>query len=97
MAGAAFELSSSQLHLISPVSKGFGTFDQIMGVWSGVSEGVLWLTSGLGFTCADPKGGAVRASEPTQVANPIASGHVVYAEEPAGGIVAISPPAACWG
>ncbi len=97
MAGAAFELSSSQLHLISPVSQSCATFDQIMGGWSGVSEGVLWLTSGLGFTCADPKGGAVRASEPTHVANPIASGHVVYAEEPAGGIVAISPPSACWG
>ena len=97
MAGSAFELSSSGFQFISPAIQGFGTFEQIMGVESGVSEGVLWLTSGAGLTCADPNEGAVRAAEPVQVADPVASGHVLYAQEPGGGVIAISPPRLCWG
>ena len=100
-AGGAYKLSSDGLKVVSPVQQGFGTFYQIMGVGSGVSEGVLWLTSLSGLTCADPNHGAIRASETIQsevieVEGPVASDHVLYAEAPAGGVVAITPPAACW-
>jgi hypothetical protein len=96
MQGTAVELSSTDLRLISPPDPGFPVFEQTMGVGSGVSEGVLWLSSLSLLTCANPTEGAVRASEPVQVYEPVASGHVLYAEGTNGGIVAVSPPAACW-
>ena len=100
-AGGAYEMSSDGLKIVSPTPQGFGTYEQIMGVASGVSEGVLWLSSLSGLTCADPNHGAIRSSETIQseaieAEAPVASDHVLYAEAPAGGIVAITPPAPCW-
>ena len=107
MAGGAFELSDNSLsEIASPPSRveTFGTYDQIMGVGSSVSEGTLWLTN-LGpndtgtLTCADPTTGAVRASEQAVVAvfAPIAQGQLLYAVTASGGVVVITPPAKCFG
>jgi hypothetical protein len=104
MAGGAFELSAHGLRLVAPPpSKAgtFGTYDQIMGVGSGVSEQTLWLTSNAEtptLTCADPTTGALRASEPTPVAvfAPIASGTRLYALAPPEAVVVIAPPAKCF-
>jgi len=100
MAGSAQELSSSDLHKIAPPTDPtgpFDTFDQIMGVGSGVSEGVLWLTSTNSLTCADPRTGRVRADESANVSLPVAAGHQLYAvPAPSGGITAITPPTACF-
>jgi hypothetical protein len=100
-AGVAYEMSSDGLKVVSPTDQGFGAYDQTGGVGSGVSEGVLWLSSGSGLTCADPNHGAIRANETLQsegieAEGLVASDHVLYAEAPAGGVVAITPPAACW-
>jgi len=100
-AGGAYEMSSAGLKVVSPTPQGFGVYDQIMGVASGVSEGVLWLSSLSALTCADPNHGAIRASETIQgeaieAEGLVASDHVLYAKAPAGGVVAITPPAACW-
>jgi outer membrane protein assembly factor BamB len=102
MAGSALELSSTDLGEIAPppqnVSNGpFNTFHQIGGVWSGVSQGVLWLTSHSALTCADPHTSVVRASESTNVTDPIASGGLLYALSSSGGMEVITPPAACFG
>jgi hypothetical protein len=104
MAGGAFELSAHGLSLIAPPPSKpgtFGTYDQFMGIGSGVSEQTLWLTSNAQIptlTCADPATGAVRASEPTPVAvfAPIASGTRLYALASPGAIVVIAPPAKCF-
>ena len=102
MQGGAAELSSDGLnHVAPPINQVFPIFDQTMGVWSGVSEGVLWLSSTSNLTCADPNRGAIRASETQSDAiapeSPVvASGHVLYGQAAAGGVVAITPPAACW-
>jgi hypothetical protein len=95
-AGVAYELSSDGLKVVSPTNQGFGTYEQAGGVASGVSEGVLWLTSFSELTCADPNHGALRASEAVDLNGPVANDHVVYAVAPAGGVVAITPPATCW-
>jgi len=100
MAGPALELSSNDLSKIAPPnnkSGPFGTFDQIMGVGSGVSEGVLWLTSSGEVTCADPGTSVVRASEAATLSDPVASGGLLYALPPTGGVVAITPPRTCFG
>ena len=100
MTGPALELSSKDLSKIAPPdnpSGPFGTFDQIMGVGSGVSEGVLWLTSFNEITCADPSTSVVRASEAAAVSDPVAIGEMLYALPPSGGIVAITPPKTCFG
>ncbi len=105
MAGDAFELSAHGLNVIAPPpSKGgpFGTYDQIMGVGSSISEQTLWLTSEAqvaNLTCADPTTGALRASEstPVPVFAPIASGHTLYAVTGLGAVVVITPPAKCFG
>ncbi|HLG66508.1 MAG TPA: hypothetical protein VKV36_01390 [Acidimicrobiales bacterium] len=104
MAGGAQELSSADLATIAPPpgsGNSFGTFAQIMGVWSSVSDGVLWLTSATGLTCADPATGAVRASEALAgsdgLSDPIASGGLLYAVPSSGGVVAMTPPKACFG
>lgn len=105
MAGSAFELSAHGLSQIAPPpSKGgsFGTYTQIMGIGSSISEQTLWLTNYGGpstLTCADPTTGAVRASEPTSVAvfAPIASGNQVYAVTASGSVLVITPPAKCFG
>jgi hypothetical protein len=110
MAGGVVELSVASLERIAPpasTDQGLGTFYAMSGVGSSVSEGTLWLT-GLGIgddpslTCADPTTGAVRASEsPVSVFAPIASGHLLYAVESldsgVGEVVAIAPPAKCFG
>jgi hypothetical protein len=104
MAGGAFELSAHGLALIAPPpskAETFGTYDQFMGIGSGVSEQTLWLTSNAHIptlSCADPTTGAVRASEPTPVAvfAPIASGTRLYALASPGAIVVITPPAKCF-
>jgi hypothetical protein len=99
MAGPALELSSSSLNQIEPPPtqlSPFGTFDQIMGVASAVSEGVLWLTSVSDLTCADPVTGAIRASETTGVTEPIASGRRLYALSESDVVEVITPPAACF-
>jgi len=105
MAGDAVELSATGLKQVAPPaseSRGFGTFDQIMGVWSSVSEQTLWLTSTTDLTCADPATGAVRASEttPSTVSAPAASGQKLYAIASANGViddvVVITPPAKCF-
>ncbi|MHB1445435.1 MAG: YncE family protein [Acidimicrobiales bacterium] len=85
MAGAAIELSSADLSDVLPPQNGFGALYQMMGVASGVSEGVLWLSSEPSLTCADPTSGQARASE--AVANEIindmvAADHVLYASSP---------------
>jgi hypothetical protein len=100
MAGSAQELSSNDLSQIAPPPNPNGPFDtfyQIMGVWSGVSEGVLWLTNQVSLSCADPSAGVVRASESTTVSDPVASSGVLYALPSTGGVVSITPPAACFG
>ena len=65
-----------------------------------MSEGVLWLSSLSGLTCADRTTGNCFSetiqSEAIEAEAPVASDHVLYAEAPAGGIVAITPPAPCW-
>ena len=51
MAGPAFELSSSTLEMIAPPppqQQCCGTYWQIMGVGSGVSDGTLWLSNAQG-------------------------------------------------
>jgi len=100
-AGGAYEMSSDGLKVVSPTPQGFGAYYQMMGVASGVSEGVLWLSSLSALTCADPNHGAIRSSETIQgeaieAEGLVASDHVLYAKVPAGGVVAITPPAACW-
>jgi len=100
MAGSAQELSSNDLNEIAPPinpNGPFDTFDQIMGVGSGVSAGVLWLTSLNTLSCADPSISAVRSSESTNVSDPIASGGLLYALSASGGVVVITPPTACFG
>jgi hypothetical protein len=100
MAGPALELSSSHLSTIAPPADPngpFDTFHQIMGVSSGVSDGVLWLTSINALACADPGTSTVRASEPTEVLGPIASGGRLYASPPSGGVQVITPPTVCFG
>ena len=101
-AGGAFELSATGLNEIAPPAsegQGFGTFDQIMGVGSSISERTLWLTSlaASSLTCADPATGAVRASESSQVFTPIARGQQLYAVVWPGTVVVITPPAKCFG
>jgi hypothetical protein len=115
MAGAALELSATNLSVIAPpppkiTDSPFNAFEQIMGVESSVSDGVLWLTSLTGITCADPKTGKVLASERAGAPNaawlgPIAAGRLLYAEFPRlnmtisdfSGVVVIAPPTACFG
>ena len=89
-------IESPMLHLWAEGGP-FDTFYQIMGVWSGVSEGVLWLTSQVSLTCADPSTGVVRGSESTTVSDPVASSGVLYALPSTGGVVSITSPAACFG
>ncbi len=110
MAGGVVELSASSLKRTAPpvsTDQGLGTFYAMDGVGSSVSEGTLWLT-GLGsgddptLTCADPTTGAVRASESrVSTSAPIASGHLLFAVESfdsgVGEVVAITPPAKCFG
>ncbi|HVC71193.1 MAG TPA: hypothetical protein VNC61_13135 [Acidimicrobiales bacterium] len=100
MAGPALELSSKDLSKIAPPNNPngpFDTFDQIMGVGSGVSEGVLWLTSSNEITCANPSTSVVRASESATVSDPVAIGGLLYALPPSGGVVVITPPKTCFG
>lgn len=100
MAGPAQELSSETLSRIAPpndLSGSFGSFDQIMGVGSGVSEGVLWLTSFNEITCADPSTSVVRASAAAAVSDPVAIGGLLYALPPSGGVAVITPPKTCFG
>jgi outer membrane protein assembly factor BamB len=100
MAGPALELSSEDLSKIAPPNDlrgSFGGFDQIMGVGSDVSEGVLWLTSIGEITCADPRTSVVRVSETVSVSDPIAVGGLLYALPPSGGVVVITPPKTCFG
>jgi hypothetical protein len=94
MAGGAFELSSANFTVLSH-SGGFGVLEEMGGVGSAVSDGVLWLTSDKGLTCADPSGGKPRAREAIQVRDPVAHGHVLYAAGDAG-ILEITPPSSCW-
>ncbi|MGO9343598.1 MAG: hypothetical protein ACLP6E_13940 [Acidimicrobiales bacterium] len=109
MAGGAVELSANTLQPIAPPAskrQGFGTFDAIGGVGSSVSEGTLWLTKvsqAADLVCADPRTGAIRASELTTLGPfaPVASGHSLYAlTSPVGNVndvVVITPPAKCFG
>ncbi len=103
MAGPAFELSSHNLEMIAPPpQRGFGTYDQFMGVASSVSEGTLWLSNEGGQTstlvCADPTTGAVRARDVTPTfAVGYATGERFYAVTASGQVVVIAPPAKCFG
>jgi hypothetical protein len=105
MLGGAFELSANGLQEIAPPPSEAvgnpGTYDQIMGIGTSVSEGTLWLTSNAQMatlTCADPTTGAVRASEetPVPVFLAIASGPLLYAVTASGQVVVIIPPAKCF-
>jgi hypothetical protein len=99
MAGSATELADRNLAMTAPPSEPtapFNTFYQIMGVGSGVSEGVLWLTSLQDLTCGNPITGEVRSTEWVDVYDPIAGGGVLYAAAPSGGVVAITPPSECF-
>ena len=105
MAGNAFELSATDLTRIAPpasATRGFGTFEQIMGVSSSVSEQDSLATSTNDLTCADPTTGAVRATESTSVAisSTVADGSNLYAIASSEGspddVVVITPPAACF-
>jgi hypothetical protein len=107
MLGSSVELSANGLRLIFPPpnvdSCSHTKYCDTMGVWASVSEGTVWLTN-LGpndsgtLTCADSTTGAVPASEETRVAlfGPIASGKWLYAVTLSGGVVVITPPAACF-
>ncbi len=105
MTGGTFELSAEGLNEIAPppsIGETFGTYDQIMGVGSSVSEGALWLTTNANpstLTCADPTTGSIRARESTSVAvfAPIAAGPLLYAVASLGGVVVTTPPAKCFG
>ncbi|MGO9343975.1 MAG: hypothetical protein ACLP6E_15900 [Acidimicrobiales bacterium] len=102
--GRAFELSSTDLSETAPppiVSTSLGIYDQIGGVGASISEGTLWLTSSAeggswSLTCANPTNGAVRATEPVQVEDPIASGPLLYAFYN-DYLVTMTPPAKCFG
>jgi hypothetical protein len=108
MLGSSLELSANGLRLIFPPPDvdpcSHTKYCDIMGVWASVSDGTVWLTN-LGpnnsgtLTCADSTTGAVPASEETGVAvvGPIASGQLLYAVTLSGGVVVITPPAACFG
>jgi hypothetical protein len=105
MAGGVVELSSTDLTRIAPpasASRGFGTYEQIMGVSSSISDQTLWLTSTSDLTCADPTTGAVRATESTSVtvSSTVADGSKLYAVASSEGslddVVVITPPAACF-
>ncbi len=98
MAGPALELSSADLSTIVRPGQhnGLGPFDQIMGVGSGVSEGVLWLSAVTSLACTDPGSGVIRATEPTDVFDPIASGGRLYALSRPEAVVVITPPPACF-
>jgi len=109
MAGGTVELSASGLAEIAPTPSerlGFGTYDQIGGVWATVSEQTLWLTNESGtanLTCADPTTGAVRASDstPETVSIPISDGQKLYAIASTTNdqqeVIVITPPATCFG
>jgi hypothetical protein len=81
-----------------------GIFRHAMGAVTVYGGGALWLASGSGVVaCLSPQTGQVRArtqlpamgaSDQLLAADPAA--HVVYAVGQAG-VVAITPPAACWG
>jgi hypothetical protein len=103
--GDAYELSANGLGQIAPSARMSseigGTYDQLGGVGTSVSEGTLWLTSSATpdtgvLTCADPATGVVRASESAQVMDPIASGSLLYAFYD-NNLVTITPPAKCFG
>ncbi|HXQ62540.1 MAG TPA: hypothetical protein VN796_09415 [Acidimicrobiales bacterium] len=98
MAGPALELSSRDLSIIVNPSRpnGLGPFDQMMGVGSGVSDGVLWLTALNSLACTDPGSGVLRATEPAEVSDPVAGGGNLYALSAAGEVVIITPPPACF-
>jgi hypothetical protein len=106
MGGGTSELSANGFRSIAPPGqKGFGAFDAMGGVSTNVSEETLWLT-GLGdgdastVTCADPTTGAIRGEESAELNGLIASNGAVYGFTPLGDgarLVAVAPPAACFG
>jgi hypothetical protein len=105
-AGGAAEFSSQGLapvpHPSSPPnSSGFGNaFDDIGGVDVGITDRALWLDDHTDIFCADPSTGAVRAGEANPgngLGLPVLDGGRAYAPLTAGGIVALAPPAACFG
>jgi hypothetical protein len=101
MAGTAAELSQSGLRAIaSPTAvKGtepFGAGPAMGGISSSVNDGVLWFGSQAGLACADPRTGVVRAYE-HEAGNPGPGSSFVLYGSGTGGIVAITPPAACFG
>jgi len=102
MMGGVSEASSDGLKAIAPASSYEDTnvYHQAMGFSVDVSDGVLWLGNVLnGFQCADPETGAIRATEAMPIAffeDPYALDHVVYAFD-GSDLVAISPPAVCFG
>jgi hypothetical protein len=81
-----------------------GIFHHAMGAVTVYGGGALWLASGSGVVaCLSPQTGQVRArtglpamgpSDQLLAADPAA--HVVYAVGRAG-VIAITPPAGCWG
>jgi hypothetical protein len=108
MAGGTEELSAIGLTEVAPTASerlGFGTYDQIGGVWASVSEQTLWLTNEsrrVNLTCADPTTGAVRTggSTPMQVSAPVGDGQKLYAIASTNSeqsVVVITPPAECFG
>ena len=89
----------------SAAPPGGGIFHHAMGAVTVYGGGALWLASGSGVVaCLSPQTGQVRArtgmipalgaSDQLLAADPAA--HVVYAVGRAG-VVAITPPARCWG
>jgi hypothetical protein len=102
MLGTVSELSSSGLNTIAPPSSSqyTNTYDGAMGFSLAVSDGVLWLGNGQnGFQCADPATGDIRATEALPSAfleDAYALNGVVYAFD-GNDLVAITPPAACFG
>ncbi|HLI55915.1 MAG TPA: hypothetical protein VKY26_02665 [Actinomycetota bacterium] len=113
MMGSTFLLEAGTL-ADGPVPSGAGSRDSdsnlyggMMGSWATIDGGVLWITRIGHFTCADPRTGAVRATETltktTGIAALVVLGHELLAIAQNGNgsssttIDVITPPSACWG
>jgi hypothetical protein len=102
-AGDSEELSQSGLRRIAGPTWTKGTdplgvnqYGYVGGVGSAVIDGVLWLSSQHGFACADPQTGDIRAYNHEGGHPAPAPNHLIYGTG-AQGIVATTPPAACFG
>ena len=100
--GAVFELSADGLHQIAAGvtdTSAYSTYHQSSSIQINVSDGALWLTilaTTERVSCANPTTGVVEASQHALLFNLVASGRLLYAST-ASAVVAVTPPAACFG